>query len=347
MARLVVADAGVQRLARTRQLAAGVEAQQVLADVHGVGGDELGVEIFGQLDVLFAEHESGGRLGADDRVAVAHGVGQHAQVRQGLVAGMIDVADDQGRHARAALPRGHVDVDLGVMEHRDDGLGQLLVVVVGEDVDEIDDPRARQLGARLVEPQPGRPAGERRPPHTRQQPVPRDAQQPIQQPARPCAAPARSWSGSETGCPAAPRARSARRSSRRAAGRASRRRPPWPRASSSRRRRPRDTRSGTACNECRDRHAPSIHRRPRAADRLAAGEHADQVGLRPGRGRLLPRGSEARAHPRRRLERSGRSRSRGRPTPSRPSPGRASSGRARWPGRPWTGRHRPSGRRRS
>ena len=145
VARLMIADAGVERLARTGQLAAGVEAEQILADVHGVGGDQLGVQVFGQLDVLLAEHQSGGRLGTDDGVAVADGIGQHAQVRQGLVAGVIDVADDQGRHARAALAVRHVDVDVGLMEHRDDGLGQLLVVVIGIDVDEIDDPRARQL----------------------------------------------------------------------------------------------------------------------------------------------------------------------------------------------------------
>ncbi len=69
---------------------------------------------------------------------------------------MIDVADDERGHARAALLRGHVDVDLGVVEDRDDGLGELLVVVVGEDVDEVDDPRARLLRAGLVQAQPRR-----------------------------------------------------------------------------------------------------------------------------------------------------------------------------------------------
>ena len=250
----MIADAGVERLARPRQLAAGVEAEQILADVHGVGGNQLGIEVFGQLDVLLAKHESGGRLGTDDGVAVADGVGQHAQVGQGLVAGMIDVADDQGRHARAALAGRHVDIDFGLTEHRDDGLGQLLVVVVGEDVDEIDDPRARLLGTRLVQAEPGRPAGERGAPHARQQAVPRHSQQPVQQPARRSPRQQEVGQDRETGCPAAPRARSARRSSRWAAGRASRRRPPWLRASSWRRRPPTGTRSGTACNECRDRH---------------------------------------------------------------------------------------------
>ena len=107
MARLVIADAGVERLVGTGQLAAGIEAQQILADVHRVGGDQLGVQIFGELDVLLAEHQRGGRLGTDDGVAVANGIGQDAQVGQGLVARVIDVADDQGRHARAALAGRH------------------------------------------------------------------------------------------------------------------------------------------------------------------------------------------------------------------------------------------------
>ena len=60
---------------------------------------------------------------------------------------VVDVADDQGRHSRAALPRRHEDVDLGVAQHPDDRLGQLLIVVVGVDVDEIDDARARLAAA--------------------------------------------------------------------------------------------------------------------------------------------------------------------------------------------------------
>ncbi len=103
MAGLMIADARVQGLMRARELAPGVEAEQVLADVHGVGGDQLGIEILGELDVLFLEHERGGRLGTDDGVPVADGVGQDAQVDERLVARMIDVADDQGGHARAPL----------------------------------------------------------------------------------------------------------------------------------------------------------------------------------------------------------------------------------------------------
>ncbi len=98
-------------------------------------------------------------------------------------------------------------------------------------------------------------------------PVPRDAQQPLQRAGATTGGSGGSWSRSGSGCPAAPTARAARRSSRRAAGRASRRRPPWPRASGWRRRRPRGTRSGRACSGCRGRRAPSARRCPRAGDR--------------------------------------------------------------------------------
>ena len=53
-----------------------------------------------------AEHQRGGRLGADDRVAVADGVAEDAEVRQGQVAGVVDVAGDQRGHSRAALAGG-------------------------------------------------------------------------------------------------------------------------------------------------------------------------------------------------------------------------------------------------
>ena len=189
----MIADAGVERLVRARKLAARLEPQQVLAHVHRVGGDQLGVEVFGQLDVFLPQHERGRGLGADDRVTVAHGVGEHAQVRERRFARVIDVADDQGGHSRAALAGRHEDVDLGVVQHADDRLGQLLIVVVGVDVDEIDDARPGQLGPRLVEAPPRRPAHERGAPHPGQEPVPRDAEQPVQQAARRCAATAGSW----------------------------------------------------------------------------------------------------------------------------------------------------------
>ena len=119
------------------------------------------------LHVFVAEHQRRRRLRADDRVAVADGVGQDAEIGQGVLARMIDVADDQRGHPRAPLPGGDVDVHPGVAEDRDGRLGQLLVVVVGEEVDEVDHPRAGLLRARLVEPQPRPASGERRPPDAR------------------------------------------------------------------------------------------------------------------------------------------------------------------------------------
>ena len=65
---------------------------------------------------------------------------------------MVDVAGDQRGHPAAALAVGDVDVHAGVSQDRDDRLGQLLVEVVGEDVDEVGDPRAG-----LLRPGPGQP----------------------------------------------------------------------------------------------------------------------------------------------------------------------------------------------
>ena len=45
--------------------------------------------------VLFAEHESGGRLRTNDGIAVPHRVGEHSQICQGLIACVIDVANQK------------------------------------------------------------------------------------------------------------------------------------------------------------------------------------------------------------------------------------------------------------
>ena len=152
----------------TRELAAGAKAAQVLAQVHRVLGHEGGVEVVGQLEVLLADHQRGGRLGADDRVAVADRVAQDAQVRQRQVARVIDVAGDQCGHPRVALAGGDEDIDLGLMEDGHDRLGQLLVEVVGEDIDEVGDARARRVRPRLRHPPP------RGPPHERRAMCPRE-----------------------------------------------------------------------------------------------------------------------------------------------------------------------------
>ena len=48
----------------------------------------------------------------------------------------------------------NVDIHLGLLEHRDDGLGQLLVVIIGERIDEVNDPRAGQLRVRAAQTKP-------------------------------------------------------------------------------------------------------------------------------------------------------------------------------------------------
>ena len=184
VARLMVADAGVRAYGEPGEAGPWRRGpSRYWPNVHRVGGDELGIEVFGQLDVFLPEHESGRRLGADDGVTVADGVGENPEVGDGRFACVVDVADDERGHSGAALARRHEHVDLGVAQHRDDRLGKLLIVVVGVDVDEIDDAGPAQMGPRLVE--PGSPArrvnGGTRDPG--QDAMPRNAEQPLEQPA--------------------------------------------------------------------------------------------------------------------------------------------------------------------
>ena len=74
------------------------------------------------------------------------------------------------------------------MEHGHDRLGQLLVEVVGEDVDEVSDARPRRLRPRLGQPEPCGPADERGAMRRGQTALLREAEQPLEQPAgRPAA----------------------------------------------------------------------------------------------------------------------------------------------------------------
>ena len=96
----------MQRLVRPGQLAAASRPARDLAHVHRVLGDEAGIQVVGQLDVFLTKHECRGRLGADHGVTVADGVAQNPEVAQSEVTSVIDVADDQRSHARAALAGG-------------------------------------------------------------------------------------------------------------------------------------------------------------------------------------------------------------------------------------------------
>ena len=174
----------MQRLVRPGQLAPRIEAEQILAQVHRVlGRDELGIQVVGQLDVFLTKHECRGRFGADHGVTVADGVAQNPEVAQSEVTGVIDVADDQRSHARAALAGGHEHVDLGLVQDGHDRLGKLMIIIIGVDIDEVDHARARLMRPRSGEPQPLPPASERSAPDPGQNPMPGDPQDALDPPA--------------------------------------------------------------------------------------------------------------------------------------------------------------------
>ena len=149
VAGLVIADPGPQRVLGLGELAPGGQAGEVLPDVHRVLGDEAGVEVVGQPEIFAPEHQGGARFGADDRVAVADRVSQGSQVREGEASSMIEVTRHQRRHPGAFLAAGDVDVHAGLAEDPDDRLGQFLVEVIREDVDEVGHPRPGGLGPGL------------------------------------------------------------------------------------------------------------------------------------------------------------------------------------------------------
>ena len=94
----MVADADRERVLGGGKLPALGQAGEVLPDIHRVLGDELRVEVVGQLEILVAEHHGGRRLGADHGVAVAHRVAQGAEVALRQVTGVVEVAGHQRRH---------------------------------------------------------------------------------------------------------------------------------------------------------------------------------------------------------------------------------------------------------
>ena len=100
------------------------------------------IEVVGELEVLFTDHQRGRRFGADDRVAVSHGVRQDTKVQEREVARPVDVSGHERGHSAVALPGGNVDVDPGMPEHGDDGLGEFLVEIIGIQVDEVEDARS-------------------------------------------------------------------------------------------------------------------------------------------------------------------------------------------------------------
>ena len=184
---------------------------------------------------------------------------------------------------------GDVDVDPGLVEDRHDRLGQLLVEVVGEDVDEVDDPRARRV-------RPGRVSPSRAARRTkgvrwtfgslrcRDRPTTRSStqravaldKQGVGQDREPAGQPRPELDPREDPVD--------RRQSR-----GSRRRRPWPRASGSRRRRRTGIPTGRGCSGRRGRRSALNSSVPQSRGSTApVGDLAEQVGLGARGGRLGP-----------------------------------------------------------
>ena len=159
-----------------------VQVPQEGGAFDGLRRDQAGVGVVEQVEGVLAQHEGGGRLGAEDRPALAGQVGQEPQVVLHRVAGRLHVAVGQRRHAAADLAGRHVDLDAVVVQHGRHRLGDGRIVIVGEDIHEVGD--ARPGGAR-----PARPAAapgvaeEAAPGEGRQPAAARHAEQLFQQPA--------------------------------------------------------------------------------------------------------------------------------------------------------------------
>ena len=211
--------------------------------------------------------ERGGRLGADDDVAVADGVAQDSQIGQGEVAGVVEVAGHQRGHPAAALALGDVHIDARVLEQGDDRFGEFLVEMVGIHVDEIRHARAGRLGFGAS---PGRAA--RRASRTgcdgpsgacgggKGRRIARRATAPRGSPSGRCKRSGTDWRASTS-------PRRARGRNWWSSGRAARRRRPWPPASAPRRPRPPGTPTGRGCSGRRGRQPPGRPRSPRASGR--------------------------------------------------------------------------------
>ena len=146
----MVADGDRQRAEVGLQLALLVQIPKVCRGLDDLGGDEGRVAVAQQVEGVVAQHQGGGRLGAEDRKALARQVREEADVVLRDVAGGVRVAIRQRGHPGAELAGRDVDLDAVVVQDGDDGLGDEWVVVVGEHVHEVSD--ARPGRARLARP---------------------------------------------------------------------------------------------------------------------------------------------------------------------------------------------------
>ena len=114
-------------------------AHEERREFDGALGDEPGVGRVEQPGVLLRQREGGGRVGADDAVALADEVGEGADVGGGGRAGGVGVPLHERGHAAAPLPPRDVDLEAVVPQDGDGGEADRRVVEVGEQVDEVGD----------------------------------------------------------------------------------------------------------------------------------------------------------------------------------------------------------------
>ena len=77
MAWLMITDVRIKRFVRLRQLTSQIQPKEILADVHRIRGNELGIQVFGELDVFMVQHQRGRRLGTDNDIAITDGICQY------------------------------------------------------------------------------------------------------------------------------------------------------------------------------------------------------------------------------------------------------------------------------
>src|SRR6516225_6149602 len=102
-------------------------------------GDQSRIRVIEKTERILTEKQCRGWLRAQNWMPFPRRFGKEPQiVLQGL-AGQLDIAVSQGRHATTELTRRHKDLDVIVVEDGHRGLSNGWIVVVGEYVHEIRD----------------------------------------------------------------------------------------------------------------------------------------------------------------------------------------------------------------
>src|SRR5262249_48180743 len=135
----MMADEQIEFLKVSPELALLVQPPQKTRQLDGMIGNESNIGILHEIQVIATQHISGGGFRANDVVTFAGKVAEYAEVFLSRVAGGIDVAVGQGRHAAALLVGRDVNVETIVLQHSHYRFGDLRVVVVGVDVYKVGD----------------------------------------------------------------------------------------------------------------------------------------------------------------------------------------------------------------